>query len=334
LLDAYRYARDAAALDFLGVTDHLDNCQIPFNRWLSQKMADLFQIKGSFAAFCGYERSVAYPNGDRNVFSTKPNAGILPVSEGEGLGWQGAAGLFWHLRRVKGFSIPHSPGRTSGTDWRDTDPEVESVVEIYQGMRDTYEYPRAPRPYRLGTCFLDAATPVPRASSSEASASFRRRGFVWNALAKGYKLGFIASSDHLSTHVSYAFLLAEELTPEGLREAMKSRRTYAATDNIILDVHFYGSDGEHLMGEEFASLEPVRIKARIYGTDSIQQVDVIKNGTFIYTTQPGQSQCELDFVDPEAKDTAKDAENYYYLRVIQRNGEIAWGSPAWVKYVR
>ena len=32
-----------------------------------------------------------------------------------------------------------------GTDWRDNDPELEPVVEIYQGARNNYEHEGAPR---------------------------------------------------------------------------------------------------------------------------------------------------------------------------------------------
>ena len=328
LLDAYRYARDVAALDFLGIADHTNDAQDLYAWWRSQKVADLFQIKGSFVAFYGYERSVEYPNGHRNIFFVKRGVPILPISQGETLAWEGAERLFWYLRRNNGFSIPHTTGRTSGTDWRDNDPKVENLVEIYQGMRDTYEYPGAPRPKRLWTQFLDPSKRIPRASSSEASSSFRRSGFVWNALAKGYKLGFIASSDHISTHISYAFLIAEKLTPESLLEAVRARRAYAGTDNIILDVRFIGSEGEHLMGEEFVSTTPVRIKAKIYGTDVLQQVNVIKNNELVHTIQANQSSLEFEFVDPKMMP----GESYYYVRVIQKNGEMAWGSPAWVTH--
>ena len=142
-------------------------------------------------------------------------------------------------------------------------------------MRDTYEHPGAPRPKRLGREFIDPSGPVPRASSSERSPSFRPLGFVWNALAKGYRLGFIASSDHISGHVSYACVIAERLSRESLFEAMRARRTYGATDNIVLDVRFVAAGGaEHLMGEEFASAEPVRVQVRVLGTGPIERVEV------------------------------------------------------------
>ncbi|HID21580.1 MAG TPA: hypothetical protein EYP14_04180 [Planctomycetaceae bacterium] len=71
-------------------------------------------------------------------------------------------------------------------------------------------------------------------------------------LAKGYRLGFQASSDHLSTHLSYACILAGRNTREALMDAMRQRHSYAATDNVILDVRSEGVDGPKIMGDVFA----------------------------------------------------------------------------------
>ena len=75
---------------------------------------------------------------------------------------------------------------------------------------------------------------------------------VWNALAMQYRLGFEASSDHISTHISYAIALAEDTTRPAILDAFRRRHCYAATDNIIMDVR----SGEHLMGDEFAADGP------------------------------------------------------------------------------
>ena len=315
LLDAYRYARDAAALDFLAVTDHEDELEKPYAWWLSQKLASMFQLP-NFVAFYAYERSVEYPNGHRNVFFARRGVPILPILSPEERGWEGAGRLFEYLRRNNGTSIPHTSATGAGTDWRDNDPRVEHLVEIYQGMRDTAEYPGAPRPKTL----------APSPALTEDSPPWVRFGTVSSALAKGYKLGFIASSDHLSTHISYACLLAERLTLDALLEAIRARRAYAATDNIILDVRASGSDGEHLMGEEFASRTPVRISAKILGTDRIQRVDVIRDNKVVYTSAPNAASFDLQYID---EDTSAQR-SYYYVRVIQANGEMAWGSPVWV----
>jgi len=46
---------------------------------------------------------------------------------------------------------------------------------------------------------------------------------VWNAWAKGYKLGVQSSSDHVSTHTSYACVLAEQFTRAGILDAIRKR---------------------------------------------------------------------------------------------------------------
>jgi hypothetical protein len=332
LLEAYRYARDAAALDFVGVTDHnfSSGVDLPYNWWRSQKVADLFHVPKSFVTFYSYERSIEYPNGHRNIFFTQRGVPTRPLSQEEDRGIEGAEGLFWYLRRFNGFSIPHTTGRTSGTDWRDNDPAVESLLEIYQGMRDTYEYPGAPKPKRLWSDFVDRSKRLPAELSDEASPFFRRLGFAWNALAKGYKLGFIASSDHVSTHIAFACLIAKELTRESLLEAVRARRAYGATDNIILDVRFAASDGEHMMGEEFTSRSPVRIRAKVLGTGPIRQLDVIRNSRIVYTRPAGPAELEFEYREPEMPAGT----SYYYVRVVQENGEMAWGSPVWVHPAR
>ena len=112
-------------------------------------------------------------------------------------------------------------------------------------------------------------------------------------------------------------------------EAIRARRAYAATDNIVLDVRFTGSDGEHLMGAIFTSSQPVRIRATILGTGTIKRVDLIKDNRVLYTVDPGEPTFRLDFTDGDAVESG---ESYYYIRVLQEDGEIAWGSPAWVTY--
>ena len=96
---------------------------------------------------------------------------------------------------------------------------------------------------------------------------------VWNALAMQYRLGFQASSDHISTHISYAIALAEEPTRPAILDAFRRRHCYAATDNIIMDVR---SD-EHLMGDEFTASGPVKLKVIVHGTGPVAQVDIIKD---------------------------------------------------------
>ena len=93
--------------------------------------------------------------------------------------------LYRYLRQFNGIVASHTRGTNMGTDWRDNDPRVEPVVEIYQGDRQNYEMPGAPRSN----------------TANDSIGGWRPKGFVNLALEKGYKLGFQASSrPHLDAH--------------------------------------------------------------------------------------------------------------------------------------
>ena len=63
------------------------------------------------------------------------------------------------------------------------------------------------------------------------------------------------------------------------------------------------------------------------GHGPIAQIDVIKNGKFVYAVKPGIAQ---DAVHLSRR--AMDGEDsYYYVRVIQTDKNMAWASPIWVK---
>ncbi len=196
-----------------------------------------------------------------------------------------------------------------GTDWRDNDSAVEPIVEIYQGDRNNYEHQGAPR----------------SATRETQIGGFEPAGFVWNALSKGYKLGFQASSDHISTHISYAVVLVEEPTRQGILDAFKQRHCYGATDNIIAIV----SCQDHLMGDEFTTSKKPTLEINAFGTQPIARVSVVKDMKYVYTTGPNKRQVKFRWTDnqPTVGKTS-----FYYVRIDQQDGQIAWASPMWITY--
>src|SRR5207247_4167619 len=146
----------------------------------------------------------------RNTIFAQRGVRPLRIPADEASGAVVAARLYQYLKKSNGISMPHSSATDQGTDWRDNYPEVEPLIEIYQGYRNSYEYEGAPKA-------ASALNPTAQKSG------WQPQGFWWNALAKGYKLGVQASSDHWSTHISYACLLAENHTREGLLDAIRKR---------------------------------------------------------------------------------------------------------------
>ena len=77
------------------------------------------------------------------------------------------------------------------------------------------------------------------------------------------------------------------------------------------------------MGDEFTlrSAEPLRVKA--VGTGKIARVEIIKDGKVIHAAAPAARNAELEFKDrAELK-----GRHYYYVRLLQDDGMIAWSSP-------
>jgi hypothetical protein len=314
LLEVYRYALDAAGFDYIAPTDHQTGYDQEFTWWQNQKLVDLFQVAGAFTPLYGSERSLKFPTGHRNTIFAHRGVRPLPIPADEASGKTGAAKLYQYLKKNNGISMPHSSATDQGTDWRDNDPEVEPLIEIYQGYRNSYEYEGAPKA---------ASALNPHAQKS----GWQPQGFWWNALAKGYKLGVQASSDHWSTHISYACLLTDNFTREGLVDAIRKRHAYGATDNIILDFRARAGGAVYIMGDSFPSDTAPQLSVRAIGTGAIKQIDVVKNQKFVYTTRPGTKEASFDYTD---KDFGG-GENYFYVRVMQEDGQLAWSSPIWVK---
>ncbi|MGC8644357.1 MAG: hypothetical protein ACP5XB_31225, partial [Isosphaeraceae bacterium] len=312
LEDSWRYALDAADLDWMGNGDHMNGSNYEYMWWFIQKMTDLHQNPPGFVAALTYERSAVYPNGHRNVMLPQRGIRPLPFGDLKGTPEEGTPDtkvLYAYLKHFGGICASHTSGTNMGTDWRDNDPNVEPVVEIYQGHRHNYEHFGAPR--------------APTAQTQ--IGGYQPAGFVWNALKKGYRLGFESSSDHISTHWSYGVVLAPERTREAIIEAFRERHCYAATDNIILDVR----SGDHLMGDVFETDKPPTLSIVAHGTTPIVKLHVIRDNAYALSTEPGRTRVEFRYTDDDAKSGES---HYYYVRIEQADKNIAWASPMWITY--
>ena len=332
LPEFYRYMIDAAEMDFGASTDHQAGGTDFWNA-MTQKLADMYHFPERFSTLYGYERNPGNPFGHRNLIYAHRDYPVVPFfmpahprfllpdspdgelltfsSMGFGSGVRNETRLLYEVaRRTGGLAIPHTSGTSSmGTDWRDNDPEVDTVAEIYQGARQNYEHKNAPRGIRDG-------------EESQAAGGFQEPGMLWNAWGKGYKIGVIASSDHYSTHISYAMVYTPDTSRAAIHESIRRRRTYGATDNIVLEFRM----GDGFMGEELTAAAPPRLRVRVRGTDAISEVHVIRDGSYVYEVRPGTSEAEFEFLDVQAPV----GEHWYYVRVEQSDGELAWSSPIWV----
>ena len=313
IIDQWRYALDAADLDWIGCCDHDNGGGREYSWWTTQKLTDIFNAPGKFSNMFSYERSVQYPEGHRNIIFVERGIRPLPRLPLSGENQPGHAPdtqmLYAYLKQFHGIAASHTSATSMGTDWRDNDPATEPIVEIYQGLRQNYEIPDGPRSN----------------NEKDSIGGWRPKGFVSLALDRGYRLGFESSSDHISTHISYCDLYVKDNTREAVLDAFQKRHVYATTDNILADVE----SGPYLMGDEFSTAELPSLKIKLSGTSRFAKVVIVKDGKYVYSTSPNTQDVEFSWRDNQP---TKDKTAYYYVRGEQDNGEIVWVSPLWIKY--
>ena len=307
LLDTYRYAIDAAGLDFLAISDHdqdllkhrYEHKQSPLQAyawWRSQKYCDLFCIADRFLTLYGYEHggSFAKRGGHKNVIYSERGHPCYEQDSPEE--------LFHLLQDVDAIAVPHQlADGGSATDWSKWNPEFERVAEIFQA-RGSYEFFGAPPGVRV-----------------------QRKGYyLWDALEKGVEIGVIASSDHGLVHGAYAAVYATDFSRKAVLEALRERRSFGATDTIVLDFRL----GDVTVGQRAEVTGPPVFDVFVRGVEPLTQVQVVKDNQFVYTTKPNGSECQFRYTDTEL---AAGQSAYYYVRCQQEETDWAWSSAIWVE---
>ena len=332
VLDTYRYAMDAAQLDWLGTSDHNEvaggrwpDGLRDYQWWTVQKTVDLMSHPPFFIGVYSYEHSLARPSGHRNVLFLK-RGGPLRVADRERIPEDNLPPNLWQWMTEQALTqpgqrvviVPHTFGERSQpiADFNWQNARFDCLLEIYQGARSSYEAWRLPAGERRGNSQVD-----------------EEGHFAQDALGKGNTYGFVSFSDHGSTHSSWAAVWSPTEDRAGLFDGLYERRTYAASDEIMITA----TANNHMPGEQFTAPagSPPEIKMSVAAPDTILRVDVVKDGKYIYTTNPKARTASVSFRDFDVKPGA----SYYYLRVFQRDTEnpngdpqVAWTSPWYVTY--
>jgi hypothetical protein len=231
--------------------------------------------------------------------------------------------LYDHYRgRDDVILVPHHV--KTWTDWSYHDPELEPLMEIY-------------------SCWGQSENP----STDRWNKGMTPGAGAWEALQRGYRLGMIASSDNhvgmpgrsyphdRQVHTPFpgglAAIYAPELTREALFDAMENRLCYGTTGARIS--LWFTVDGKP-MGSTVKARRGDRgreVWVSVLGTEAIDRVEVLRNGEVVHTgyrrRKDSENVCQVDWTDrPEPS-----ASDFYYVRVIQEDGEMAWSSPVWIE---
>ncbi|HKY99622.1 MAG TPA: DUF3604 domain-containing protein [Rhabdochlamydiaceae bacterium] len=228
------------------------------------------------------------------------------------------------------------------TTFEDFTPEFERVVEIYNSWGSS-------------ECTAKEGNSRPITSKEKSGIFETEKGSLRKALNANCRFGFVAgglddrgiySGFYESEQVQYSpgltAILAIEQTREALMQALINRSCYATTgERIIVGFTIAGAQmGCELNTKAKPGLAFNRhIVAYVAGTSSLKEVTIIRNGIPCHTVHPKNAYLDMVFddTDPITKVLLNSSDDrppfvYYYLRVVQDDGHIAWSSPIWIDH--
>jgi len=155
-----------------------------------------------------------------------------------------------------------------------------------------------------------------------------------------YRLGLVGSGDSHDGHPGLvqlyrgesgglAAILSEDLTREGVLEALRARRTYATNGpRIYLSVTLDDMPmGSTLSAAKWPPGQPPKLALLAVGVAELDRIDVIRSGR-VERVAPGEGRRRIGLSIPVPDLRAGE---YVYVRAVQTDGGSAWSSPFYIE---
>ncbi len=334
-----REFRDEKALQFYGVSPFESADDTSNDNWklISTQVAEFNEVQ-RFSTFLGFQ----YPSevGLKQIVYFKDQKPLLRQKDAKS---NLLSKVYKSLGPKEGVAVSINPmAKGYETDFASFDPEMDRVVEIYNSWGSS-------------ECTAKEGNTRPIKSSSKKGIQETESGSVIKALRSNKRFGFVAGGiDDRGVYEKFSeagqakyspgltAILAADHTRESLAAALQTRSCFATTgQRIILGLHIAGAPiGSELSTKVKPGLAINRhITGYVAGTTNLKEIALIRNGEVIKTfpTKSYFIDFAYDDMDPLGKvvlhgGEGKSAFVFYYLRVTQSDGNIAWSSPIWVDY--
>lgn len=335
-----RHMRDDKALQFFATSCFDSEEETSNDAWktLNQQIAE-FNEDERFVAMLGFQW-VGDPGeeGLRHFIYAKDGKPLLRKKDTKS---NSLKKIFKTSNSKEMISIPSfSMGKSTLCNFQDFNPEFERVVEIYNAWGSS-------------ECLAKEGNLRPIQGGKQGMAE-SAEGSLIKALNRGCRFGFVAGgyddrgcyqdlfeANQTQYSPGLTAILSKEHTRSALLEALQARSCYATTgERIILGLRI----AEFSMGAEIDTknrpgMEYNRhITGYCIGTQNLAEVSLIRNGKVLHNFPISDEKVEFEFDDMEplsrlaleSANPEKPSFVYYYLRIIQKDGHMAWSSPIWV----
>lgn len=291
----YNYAKNVSKIDFICITDHDIYPSDNRNKWeLMKYYANLNNQNNYFISFIGYEYT-NWLNGHRTIIYGDNeggfhSAGNVDISSITRLVHEDGGIVNIAHPNIIPFSSPVTS----------LDGHQEDNIELLTDYRyEFFNNPNAPVAQLIGSSVQD-----------------------W--LINKKVLGFIGATDsHVGEPGKYGLtgVYCDSLTRKSIFSAIKKRHIFATTGQKI---KLLFSTGKYIMGDLLTQNQKTNneFELNIIGTSKIKMVEIIKNNQLLVTFLPDTISFKTKF-----SDVFDSVYCYYYLRVTQEDGGMAWSSP-------
>ena len=334
-----RHVRDDKALQFFATScfEGEEESSNEFWKSISNQIAE-FNEEDRFVALQGFQwLGESGEEGLRQFIYSKDSKPILRRKDSKN---NSLKKIFKTNNPKELISIPMmTMGKETCYNFADFNPEFEKVVEIYNSWGSS-------------ECTAKEGNKRP-ISGTRHGFSETAEGSLIKALNLGHRFGFVAGghddrgiykklagTGQTEYSAGLTAILAKEHNRSSLIEALQARSCYATTgERIVLGLQIAGQNmGAEIDTKSRPGLEFNRhITAYAIGTAPLAEVVLIRNGKVLKSFDVKDEKWEIayDDMDPLAQVALETNPNrppfaYYYLRVRQQDGHIAWSSPIWI----
>lgn len=338
-----RHFRDDKAFNFVASSSFESQEETSNDTWklISQNIAE-FDEDDRFTTFLGFQWAGENKSeGVRHILYTKDNKPLLRRKD---IKSNTLKKIYKSVSPKEIISIP-SFTMAKGLEYNfdEFDPEFERVVEIYNAWGSSEQSKKEGNPRPISCSDSSGYPEAIDGSIQRALQRNLRFGFVAGGLDDRDIYGDLYDSTQEQYSPGLTAIIAPVHSRESLAEALYQRSCYATTgERIIVGLYLAGTP----MGKELSTADKQGLSVNrhlsgyVAGTTKLKTVEIIRNGKVLKTFEPDSYHLDFTYDDLtplekvciDAKDK-KPLFVYYYLRVIQEDGHMAWSSPIWVDYI-
>ena len=325
--EAVEYAKNAEQIDFFAITDHSNYFDTEDNlgriddensgiksKWKNYKNIIQSYKTDDFLPIYGYEMTWTKTGANYGHINTYNTTGFISRNDPEYNDKQNSKGLLKYYDLLASldentFSQFNHPGSIFGTfdDFGHFDKKYNEnikLVEVGNGEG------------QIGS-----------------NGYFRSINEYTKALDKGWKLSPSNNQDNHkgkwgNANTARNVAIARSLTYDEILDAVKNNRWYSTEDNN-LRIDYYVN--ENIMGSKIEPTNNLKVRIEAHDPDEddiISKIEIVSNGGNVVYSKENNSNSINDEV------TVNNSGTYYYLKLTEKDGDIAVTSPVWTGEIK